>query len=282
MQRAGLVGVGRMGGVMLRCLRRRGFEAVVHDASRDATAAWAADPGVRVASSPREVAEGADVVGIVVFDDAQVLDVLEGERGLLAAGGEPPVLLVHSTVTMPALRRAAELAAARGFPLLDAPVSGGTAEQQEAGDLCVMVGGEASDLSRARPALDAFAGLVLHVGPLGSGLDTKLLRNLASYSMVGAMREVFALARAMGIGIDTITRVLDHTMVLSANTRGSLAAGGEAAAMDPGAPPPAPELARYVDDVMRKDLAAIRARASELGAPLPIAEIVAGALGRVA
>lgn len=280
MQRAGLIGVGRMGSVMLRCLRRGGFEVVVYDASREATAPFAADSGVQVAASAREVAELADVVGIVVFDDAQVFDVLEGERGALAATGEPPVVLLHSTVTFPALRRVADAAAARGFPLLDAPVSGGTTEQQEAGDLCVMVGGDALALERARPVIDAFAGLVLHTGAVGSALDTKLLRNLSSYAMVGAMREVFALARSMGVPIRTITQVLDHTMVLSPNVRGSLAAGGEAPEMDPGAPPSPVALVNYIDDVMRKDLEAIRARARELGCALPIADVVSRAVER--
>lgn len=280
MQTAGLIGIGRMGGLMLRCLRRRGFDAVVYDTRPEAVEPFAGDGGVHVAASPREVAERADVVGIVVFDDAQVLDVLVGTDGILAAGGEPPVLLVHSTVTPDALRRAASAAEARGFPLLDAAVSGGTSDQQEAGDLCVMLGGDPAALERARPVIDAFAGLALHVGPLGSGLDAKLVRNMASFSMVAAAYEAFALGRAVGIDAETVTRILEHTQVVSENTRQIVGARPAGHVIDPEREPGLAEMARYLGEVSRKDLEAARARAEEVGLSLPTAAASARTLAR--
>ena len=268
MQRAGLVGIGRMGGLMLRCLRRRSFEVAVFDVRAEATAAFADDAGVRAVASPRQVAEFADVVGVVIFDDAQVLDVLEGERGILAAGGDPPVVLVHSTLTAAGLRRAHAAASAGGFPLLDAAVSGGTSEQQEAGDLCVMVGGESETLERARPVLEAYAGLIEHTGPLGRGLDAKLVRNLASFASVAAAYEAFALGRALGIDAPTVSRILEHTQVLSQNTRQIVAARPPGQGIDP----QLAEQVRYLGEVARKDLEAARARAAEVGEALPVAD----------
>ncbi len=280
MQRAGLIGIGRMGSLMLGCLRRRGLEVAVLDERPGALEPFSGDAGVRVASSPLELAGLADVIGVVVFDDAQVLDVLEGPRGLLAAGGEPPVILIHSTLTAAGLRRAAAAAAARGFPLLDAAVSGGTTEQQQSGDHGVMVGGEAADLDRARPLLEAYAGLIEHVGPLGSGLDAKLVRNMASFAQVAAVREALDLARALGIATETALRILEHTRVMSQNTREILLTTPLDRTVRAADGPDLAAHARYMDEVAGKDLGAALARAAELEAALPLAEAARGVLAR--
>ncbi|MCE2390714.1 MAG: NAD(P)-dependent oxidoreductase [Proteobacteria bacterium] len=278
--RVGLVGIGRMGGLMLRCLRRHGFEAAVFDVREEALAAFAGDGGVHPVSDPRQVAEFADVVGVVVFDDAQVLEVLEGEGGILAAEGDPPVILVHSTVTAAGLRRAHAAAAERGFPLLDAAVSGGTSEQQEAGDLCVMVGGDPAALERARPVLQTYAGLIEHVGSLGSGLDAKLVRNLASFASVASAYQAFELGHWLGIDAETVSRILEHTQVVSGNTRAIVAARPPGQAIDAQGDPQLAEQVRYLGEVARKDLEAARARAAEVDRDLPLAEASLETLAR--
>jgi len=53
--------------------------------------------------------------------------------------------------------------------MLDAPVSGGT-PGAHAGTLTFMVGGEAADVERILPVLEAMGRRIVHVGPHGAGI----------------------------------------------------------------------------------------------------------------
>jgi 3-hydroxyisobutyrate dehydrogenase len=268
--RAGLIGVGRMGGVMLRCLLERGFEVDAFDPRPEALSAFVGEPGLHRARDARQVAERADVVGIVVFDDDQLMDALDGPRGALTCEGAPPVVMIHSTVTLDTVQRAGVAARRRGAALLDAAVSGGTTEQQEKGELCLMIGGDAEFLARARPVLEAYSTLIVHAGPLGSGMDAKLVRNHAAFTQVAAIHEALRFGRAAGIDDAVSLQILEHTLVLSPNTRATLEvlARGAATSTSDAA---ARALASYVRNVAHKDLTAVRERAADIDAEVPIA-----------
>jgi 3-hydroxyisobutyrate dehydrogenase len=266
--RAGLIGVGRMGAVMLRCLLARGFDVDAFDARREALTPFAGARGLHPAPDARQVAERADVLGIVVFDDEQLMEVLDGPRGVLACEGEPPVVLIHSTVTVETVQRAGEAARRRGAALLDAAVSGGTTEQQQKGELCLMIGGDADTLARARPVLEAYATLIVHAGPLGSGMDAKLVRNHAAFTQVAAIHEALRFGRAAGIDDEVSLQILEHTLVLSPNTRATLEVLARSAT-EPSSE--ARALASYVREVAHKDLTALRRRAAEVHAEVSIA-----------
>ena len=82
---------------------------------------------------------------------------------------------------------------ARGAGLLDAPVSGSVA-LAEAGELTIMVGGDAADLERARPVLDPLARAIFHLGPLGTGAAMKLAVNTLIFGLNGRSSEGLVLA----------------------------------------------------------------------------------------
>ena len=56
-------------------------------------------------------------------------------------------------------------------------MSGGS-EGAALGTLSIMVGGEASDVERVRPYLDAMGSSITHVGPAGSGQMVKLVNQV--------------------------------------------------------------------------------------------------------
>ena len=89
-------------------------------------------------------------------------------------------------------------ARAAGAGILDAPVSG-SVHLAEAGTLTLMVGGEAADLERARPALEAVSKTIFHMGPLGTGAAMKLAVNTVIFGLNGALAEGLVLAEAAGI-----------------------------------------------------------------------------------
>jgi 3-hydroxyisobutyrate dehydrogenase len=135
------------------------------------------EPGrFRAATSPAELGQHSDVVGICVFADADVRQVVLGPAGVLAGLRAGSVLLIHSTVSVATCREVAAQAAMVGVEVIDAPVTGARARAL-AGDLVVLLGGDAAAIEKARPVLAAFAGTTAHLGPLGSGQRMKALNN---------------------------------------------------------------------------------------------------------
>jgi 3-hydroxyisobutyrate dehydrogenase len=193
----GFIGLGDQGGPMARRVIESGMPTTLW-ARRPATLDPFRDSGAAFAATPAEMAAASDVIGICVFDDDAVHEVLTKEDGALAGIRPGSVILVHSTVHPDTCVRLAGLAAERGATLLDAPVSGG-GHMAAAGQLVVMVGGDAADVERVRPVLGTFGDPVLHLGPLGSGQLAKALNNLMFTAHLGTAATVFELASALGV-----------------------------------------------------------------------------------
>lgn len=191
----GFVGLGTMGGRLVRRLLAAGHAVVAYDLVAAARDRGAAD-GAAIAGSVGDVVDAAEVVLSSLPMPADVESVVAEALPRLRAG---QVWLDLSTIDPSTARRLAELLRAREAHFLDAPVSGGPTGA-DAGTLAVMVGGDAAGLERARPALEAFAGRVFHVGPVGAGTVVKLANQmLVGAHTVAAMEAATFVARA---GID--------------------------------------------------------------------------------
>ncbi|MDO8485738.1 MAG: NAD(P)-dependent oxidoreductase [Candidatus Limnocylindrales bacterium] len=258
MTTVGVLGIGRMGGSMARALAAAGFEIVCWNRTPAAAEALAAELGGRAVGRPAEVAAAADVCVSMLADGPAVEAVFGGVDGLLA-GARPGNVLVDSSTVPPSTIRGFEAAArAVGAGLLDAPVSGSVALAQS-GSLTIMVGGEAADLERARPVLDALAATVFHMGPLGSGAAMKLAVNAVIFGLNEALAEGLVLAEAAGID-----RRLAYD-VLAASAAGAPFVGYKRAAfLEPAATPVA-----FALDLAAKDLRIIAELADEVGVPMP-------------
>ena len=173
----GLVGLGSIGIFMARRLARVGFEVTGCDISPDMLAAFD-EPGSRREADPIATARSAEILGICVRTDEQ-LEALAGDGKLFAALGDGGIAVIHSTVAPELAQRLAKTAAAHGVGLIDAGVSPGGPHVGE-GRASIFTGGADADVARARPYLEAL-GRVAHLGPIGRGLEGKLLNNLVSY-----------------------------------------------------------------------------------------------------
>lgn len=265
--RIGEIGVGQMGGAMARCLAEAGHEIVAFDANRVALEALARHASGRIsaAASVREVAQRCALIAICVQNDAQVMDVLTGSGSLLAAVQRDAVVVIHSTVSLETLRRAAEEASAAGVALLEAPVSGRNGFHS-VGELCVMVGGESEAFERARPALETIGSLVLHLGPIGAGMDAKFARNAIAYQQYLAAYEAVSLARELGVPAEAFAQILEHTGIVGENSRSFLRERGD---MRPLRDPERRKSFEITTEIAHKDIAAVLARAREVGLELP-------------
>ena len=194
LERVAFVGLGIMGGPMARNLREAGFELSVYTRTREKAERFAAEHGARAATSPAEVAEGADALITMVPDAPQVEEVLDGALTTLPEGA----LVVDMSTTSPTASLAlAEKVAPRDF--VEAPVSG-SKPKAEAGTLTIFGGGEPAAFERARPLFDVMGGeRVVHVGPLGHGQMAKLLTNAMGAVNAAMLAEAVHTAKVAGL-----------------------------------------------------------------------------------
>ena len=214
--RAGVIGLGTIGGGIVISLGRRGRVAAVFDVRPEAASDL--PDGTISLRSPAEVARVSDVVFVSVVDAGQVADAIGGHDGVLTAAHPGLVIAVTSTVAVQVIRHMAELCEQHGATLLDCGVTGGSKAAENG--LLALVGGPDHVVARVRPLFDDFAEEVVHCGPLGTGMATKIARNVVTYGCWRAVHEAVELAAASGVEPATLVEVIeasdrDHIALLS-------------------------------------------------------------------
>jgi 3-hydroxyisobutyrate dehydrogenase-like beta-hydroxyacid dehydrogenase len=199
--RVGVIGLGIMGSGMANNLLAAGHEVSVQNRTSARTEPFAA-AGAAVRGTPAELAAAVDVVVICVSDTPDVEAVLFGPAGVAAGAAAGSLVIDASTISPDATRGFAARLAGQGVAFLDAPVSGGS-EGAVKGTLSIMVGGEAADLERARPVLDAIGKTITHVGPVGAGQTCKLVNQILVVGNMLAVAEALLLAQAGGLDLAT-------------------------------------------------------------------------------
>ncbi|MGH3318808.1 MAG: NAD(P)-dependent oxidoreductase [Streptosporangiaceae bacterium] len=217
----GFVGVGAMGSPMARRLAERGLPLVVHDRDPDAGGRV---PGATVAGAAGDLAD-RDIVVTMLPDGAAVRDCLLGDWGgaVLAEVLRPGTVVLDMSSSAPA--GTVQLAACltdRGLRLVDAPVSGGV-PRAEQGTLAIMAGGDAADLDRCRPVLDALGSRVFHVGGVGAGHAMKALNNMLSAAGLAVAVEVLATGQRFGLEPRAMLEVLNASTGRNNSTENKIA-----------------------------------------------------------
>jgi 3-hydroxyisobutyrate dehydrogenase len=257
--RIGFVGLGAMGLPMTRHLIAAGHEVTVASRSRgpiEAAVALGANDG----ASPLGVAENSDVILLCVPNSPEVVEVIDAMMGAL---GEGSTVVDCSTID-PDVERAQHIrVGATGARYLEAPLSGGTAGAQK-GTLTVMVGGEADTLDDTRPALEPFAGLIIHVGGPGMGQVVKLCNNLIYAAQMTATAEATAIAVTSGVDLHKLFEVLTHSTGDCAAVRTRLPVAG----VIPDSPASNGWQPGFMTDLMAKDLDLALAYAARVGVPM--------------
>lgn len=193
------IGLGNMGGGMAANLVKNGFAVRAFDLSEDALARAVAAGATRATSAASAV-DGADAVVTMLPAGKHVESVYaDAVFGAAKAGA---LLLDCSTIDVATARRVIAAAASHGFPMVDAPVSGGIAAAA-AGTLTFMVGGEAAAFERAKPVLSAMGKAVIHAGGPGNGQAAKICNNMLLGATMVATCEAFAMAQKIGLDPQT-------------------------------------------------------------------------------
>jgi 3-hydroxyisobutyrate dehydrogenase len=195
--RVAFIGLGNMGRPMALNLRRGGHAVVGFDVAAEARAALAAAGGEAAPDLAAAVAGAASVVTMLP-QGAHVREAYLGPGGILAGAAPGALLIDCSTIDVATARAVHAAAAASGRPMLDAPVSGGTAGAAAA-TLTFMVGGEPAALEQGRPLLAAMGRTIVHAGGPGTGQAAKICNNMILGISMIAVSEAFALGERLGL-----------------------------------------------------------------------------------
>jgi 3-hydroxyisobutyrate dehydrogenase len=212
------LGLGAMGSRMATNLLASGHSVRVWNRTAGAAAPLVALGATR-ATSPRDAADGVEVVVSMVRDDPASRHVwLHEADGAVHAMRPGAVGIESSTLSVGWVQELSEALAACGVALLDAPVLG-SRSQAELRQLIHVVGGDALVVERARAVFSALGTAVHHCGPTGAGATMKLLANALLGIQVSALAELLGVARRRGIDPSVVASVLGQTPVCSPAAR---------------------------------------------------------------
>ena len=217
--RVGLVGLGRMGAAIAQRLGEHGCEVIAWD--KNAKAMAAQGNRVRAVDGPRAVAESADIVLSIITEDKGVRRIFTGADGFLIANVAGKLFVEMSTLQPATHRELAPQVMARGARLIDAPVLGSIPTVRE-GKLVELVGGEPSDVERARSVLDRLTRHIAHIGPNGAGCAMKLAINLGMAVYLQALAESLALGVSEGLTVDQMLGILSDAVTATPWLKGKL------------------------------------------------------------
>jgi 3-hydroxyisobutyrate dehydrogenase len=261
-RRIGFLGLGTMGASMAANLARAGFEVTTWNRTRG-RAPELRELGAREGADPAAVSAASDVVVICVSDTPDVEAVLFDAEGVAAGARAGTLVIDCSTIAPNATRTFASRLAERDVHLVDAPVSGGSEGARNA-TLTIFVGGEAADVQRARPILEALGKTITHVGPIGSGQAVKAVNQVILAGTYLGVAEGIILAMKAGLDVEQVVGALGGGAAQSwvlANRSGRMIANDY---------PLGFKVALH-----RKDLGIALDLARELGAELPVSALCA-------
>jgi 3-hydroxyisobutyrate dehydrogenase-like beta-hydroxyacid dehydrogenase len=281
----GFIGLGQIGAPMAARLAGWPGGLIVHDARPDAMAPLA-DAGAATAGSVAEVAAAAEIISVMVRDDAQVRDVVRAVAQTAAGrpaglrdracrqeqGHRRVIVAVHATIGPDTAAELAAEVAETGVEVVDAPVSGGFMGAQS-GRLAVMVGGSRAAYERCREPFGCWADLIMHMGPVGAGTRAKLARNLLHFAAFTAAAEAQRLAEAAGIDLRKLAKVVRHSDAVTGGP-GMIMLRPTTAPLDAG--DPLREILENVRTLAEKDLSLALELGARLGVDLPMARLALG------
>lgn len=193
----GFIGLGLMGRPMSLNLHRAGAELLIYNRSRGVVDELVG-AGMEAAASPRDVAERAPIVVLMVSDTPAVERVLFDDDGV-AQGLQAGALVIDmGTTAVSATRNFAKRIKTKGADYVDAPVSGGQVGA-EAATLAIMVGASDDAFARAKPIFKVLGKNITHVGEVGVGQVAKAANQIIVGLTIGAVAEALALAKRAGV-----------------------------------------------------------------------------------
>lgn len=261
--KAAFIGLGVMGYPMAGHLVNKGdHEVAVFNRTFAKAEKWAAEFGGSAHKTPREAAEGADIVCMCVGNDDDIRSVTYGDDGVLAGMKSGAILIDHTTASAEVAREVGAIATENGIGYLDAPVSGGQAGAEN-GVLTIMIGGNQASYDAAQPILESYARMHKLLGDVGSGQLAKMVNQICIAGLVQGLSEGIAFGMKAGLDMKAVLEVISKGAAGSwqMDNRGETMVDDQ---FEFG----------FAVDWMRKDLGISLDEAKRNGARLPVTAVV--------
>ncbi len=259
------LGLGVMGGAIARHIGEAGHALTVYNRSPGRLDAWLDANGklaARVAKSPADAAEGADVVITCVGNDDDLADVVLSPGGVFSTLRQGGVFVDHTTVSARIARQIAVEARDKEVHCIDAPMTGSQIGAEN-GTLTLMCGGRADALEAARPVMEAYSARIVHVGKAGAGQTAKMANQICIAGIIAGLSEAVRFAQSSHLDMDKVYEAISGGAAQSwqMDNRWHTMAKDE---FDFG----------FAIDWMRKDLGLAMDEGRGLGVSLPITALV--------
>jgi len=264
-KRVGFVGVGTMGKLMAINLLKSRYPVTAYDLN-PAPVEELREFGAEAAASSAEAAAAGEIVITMLPSSPHVEEAVLGPGGVLDGMRPGTILIDMSTIDPLVSKRVAEQVAARGFQMLDAPVSGGSVGARDA-TLTIMVGGPADVFAECKPLLEAMGKNVIHCGENGMGEVVKVVNNL----IAGVSMAVTAEAYNIGLRAGADPKVLYDVISKSSGRCWSHDTNHPYPDVIPTSPANNDYAPGFMVDLMRKDLGLAISAAQGVQAPAILA-----------
>ncbi|WP_096199200.1 NAD(P)-dependent oxidoreductase [Bacillus sp. FJAT-45350] len=207
--KVGFIGLGTMGLPMTKNIISAGYETYVVSRSRPPIEE-AVSLGAKEAASPKELIETVDIVLTCLPLPESIIDVYEGENGLIAGATEGKIIVDHSTVSPELNKQVSAQLEEKGAFFIDGPVSGGPMGAK-AGTLTIMCGGSEKAFHDSYEVLKVIGDYVVQVGPTGNGSVIKLINNMLVGVHTTALSEAFVMGEKAGVNPKTLFDIIKRS-----------------------------------------------------------------------
>ena len=205
----GFIGVGAMGGPMSRnIVGKTNHEVTVFDLNPAAMEACI-KAGAKRGASVADIASSCEVVMMSLPTPKHVEAVIAGPGGVAENAKAGTVVIDLSTNSPAVIKKLAEVLAAKGITLIEAPVTGGVIKATD-GTLTIIVGGDEAAVDKQRPLLSSIGALVVHTGPHGSASVGKLVNNMLGLCNAAVAAEGMMIAAMAGVDLNKIVEVVSN------------------------------------------------------------------------
>ncbi len=256
------IGLGVMGYPMAGHLQNNGYNVTVYNRTTVKAEKWVEKYKGSMAKTPGEASQNSEIVFMCVGRDEDIIEVMEGEGGILSNVAEGSIIVDHTTASAEIARNYFQKLKDKKLSFLDAPVSGGQAGAEN-GVLSIMIGGDEKDYNIVKPVLTSYGKAIELIGPSGSGQIAKMINQICIAGLVQGLSEAMAFGKKSNVDMEKVLSVISKGAAQSwqMENRYRTMLDGK---FDYG----------FAVDWMRKDLSICFNEADKNGAILPITKIV--------
>ena len=256
------IGLGVMGYPMAGHLQKNGFDVTVYNRTESKAKKWVEEFNGNMKKTPGESCLNSEIIFMCVGRDEDIIEVMEGENGILNSVKEGTIIVDHTTASAELARKYFNKLKDLNIGFLDAPVSGGQAGAEN-GILSIMIGGENEHFQKVQPVIKSYGKAIELIGPSGSGQIAKMINQICIAGLVQGLSEAMAFGKKAKVDMEKVLSVISKGAAQSwqMENRYRTMLDGK---FDYG----------FAVDWMRKDLSICFNEAEKNGALLPVTKIV--------